>query len=33
MTAVLGKEQTVLEEASEEGGVETDEEGAKGMGR
>lgn len=32
MTAVLGKEQTVLEEASEEGDAETDEVGAKGMG-
>lgn len=32
VTAVLGKEQTVLEEASEEDGVETYEEDAKGMG-
>lgn len=32
VTAVLGKEQTVLEEVSEEGGVYGYEEDAKGMG-
>lgn len=32
VTAVLGKERIVLEEASEEGGVERYEEDAKGMG-